>query len=218
MARLPRNFFAAQSVDLAPSLIGTRLIRRFDDGTLLSGIVVEVEAYIGPEDRASHAYGGRRTPRNEAMYARPGTAYVYFTYGMHFCMNVVCAAEGVPQAVLIRALEPDPHSLERMRSLRGVEAARLLCSGPGRLCQALSIDRSLNGADLCTDNRLLLEPATGPVRRRIRTPRIGIDSAGSWARRLLRWLDPASIHVSKPVAGKRSGISRRRPLKNRKPT
>jgi len=216
--RLTRSFYARRSVEVAPALIGTRLVRRLDDGTRLSGVIVEVEAYIGVEDRASHAYAGRRTARNEAMYSKPGTCYVYFTYGMHHCVNVVCAAEGVPEAVLIRALEPDPESLAAIRRNRNVEAERLLCSGPGRLCQALSIGRGLNGTDLCTSDELWLESVRSPARSVVRSPRIGIASAGAWARRLLRWSDRKSPHVSHPVDGKRSVRGRTKGTKNRKAT
>lgn len=218
VARLSRAFFARESVALAPDLIGARLVRRLADGARLSGIIVEVEAYIGPEDRASHAYGGRRTARNEAMYARAGTSYVYFTYGMHYCMNIVCAEEGVPQAVLIRALEPEAGSLESMRKNRGVDSERLLCAGPGRLCQALAIDRGLNGVDLCTSDAIWLERAEAGLRASVRSKRIGIGSAGVWAKRLLRWTERGSRFVSKPVDGNRLVSRERNGSKNRKPT
>lgn len=218
MARLTRSFFARSSVEVAPALIGTRLVRQLDDGIRLSGIIVEVEAYIGPKDRASHAYAGRRTPRNEAMYSDAGTCYVYFTYGMHYCVNVVCAAADVPEAVLIRALEPDPTSLAIMRRNRNVPDERLLCSGPGRLCQAMEIDRGLNGIDFCVSEALWLESVKSPARRLVRSPRIGIDSAGSWAKRLLRWSDAHSMHVSKPANGKRSVRASNSGTKNRKRT
>ncbi|MBS0190423.1 MAG: DNA-3-methyladenine glycosylase [Phycisphaerales bacterium] len=201
-ARLERSFFERDAAALAPDLIGARLVRRLDDGTLLSGVIVEVEAYVGAIDRASHAFGGRRTPRNESMYAGPGVSYVYFTYGMHHCMNVVCAQAGVPHAVLIRALEPDERGLDVMRELRGVDDPRLLCSGPGRLCRAMAIDRRQDGLDLTSSRVLWLESGKG--RPSVRARRIGIDSAGAWARRLLRWLDPVSPHVSRPADGKRS--------------
>ncbi|MBS0188124.1 MAG: DNA-3-methyladenine glycosylase [Planctomycetes bacterium] len=217
-ARLERSFFARPAAELAPALIGQRLARRLPGGLILSGIIVETEAYIGASDRASHAFGGRRTPRNEAMYAGPGTAYVYFTYGMHFCMNVVCAQADDPQAVLIRALEPDEASQEEFRRRRGVEKPTLLCSGPARLCQALAIDLGLNSLDLCVSNVLWLEKGPGRARRLRRTPRIGVAYAGSWARRLLRWLDADSPHVSKSADGKRSVRSKRGGSKNRKPT
>lgn len=187
---------------LAADLLGTTLARRLSSGLILRGRIVETEAYVGIRDRASHAFGGRRTPRNEAMYAKPGTAYVYFTYGMHFCFNVVCAAEGDPQAVLIRAVEP-LEGIDAMRHHRGMGAAasdRLIASGPARLCQAFAIDRELNAVDLVTSDRLWLEPATDstrPTRRPLRTPRIGVDYAGAWAKRLLRFVDPNTEHASR---------------------
>ncbi|HEX8876931.1 MAG TPA: DNA-3-methyladenine glycosylase [Phycisphaerales bacterium] len=198
--RVSRMFLAQPASSLAVDLLGTTLARRLSSGLILRGRIVETEAYIGVRDRASHAFGGRRTPRNEAMYAKPGTAYVYFTYGMHHCFNVVCAAEGDPQAVLIRAAEP-VEGLAPMRELRGLRAdapSRALASGPARLCDAFAIDRSLNGIDLLTSDELWLEPAEHPVRRPTRTPRIGVDYAGHWARRLLRFVDPESDHASRP--------------------
>lgn len=218
MSRLPKKFFARDASELASALIGTRLVRRLEDGTKLSGIIVETEAYLGVRDRASHAFGGRRTDRNEMMYAREGTAYVYFTYGMHYCMNVVCAAEGDPQAVLLRALEPEEGSIETMRALRGVESERLLCSGPARLCEAMEIGRGQNGVDLVEGSELWLESGEKVPRRSVRAKRVGIDYAGGWAKRLLRWLDPASGHVSRPAQGKRSVPRTTGKAKNRKGT
>ncbi|MBY0112128.1 MAG: DNA-3-methyladenine glycosylase [Phycisphaerales bacterium] len=202
--RLGPQDFVESADSLAVSLLGTTLARRLSSGLILRGRIVETEAYIGVRDRASHAFGCRRTPRNEAMYARPGTAYVYFTYGMHFCFNVVCAAAGDPQAVLIRAVEP-LEGIEEMRHLRGLGAAaaaadRLVASGPARLCQAFAIDRTLNAVDLVTSDTLWLEPATDstrPTRRPLRTPRIGVDYAGAWAKRLLRFVDPTTEHASR---------------------
>ncbi|MBL8875600.1 MAG: DNA-3-methyladenine glycosylase [Phycisphaerae bacterium] len=218
MTRCTRSFFARSAIELAPALIGTRLVRRLSKGPLVAGRIVEVEAYTGVRDRASHAFGGRRTERNEAMYAEPGTAYIYFTYGMHFCLNVVCAPKGVPEAVLLRAIEPEPASLPAMRAFRKVENERLLCSGPGRLCRAMAIDRSLNGADLCQSTELWLEPTEGESRSVVRSARIGIDYAGSWVQRLLRWSDRASEHLSRPAHGKRSVRKDARGTKNRKRT
>lgn len=173
------------------------------DGTVLAGVIVETEAYLGVSDAASHAFGGRRTPRNEAMYGPPGTAYVYFTYGMHFCCNVVCANPGVPQAVLLRALEPIA-GLEVMRRhraarRRGQVPDTDLCSGPARLCQALGLDRAFNGADLLGRSALrIVRAPRGPLddEQVGRSPRIGVDYAGEWARRPLRWFVRGSAHVS----------------------
>jgi DNA-3-methyladenine glycosylase len=126
--------------EVAPELIGVTLLV---DG--VGGRVVEVEAY-DQEDPASHGYGGR-TRRNASMFGPPGHAYVYRSYGIHWCLNLVCDGEGVASAVLVRALEPT-HGLDRMRTRRGLEEPRLLCSGPGRLCQALGITREHDGLPL----------------------------------------------------------------------
>ncbi len=198
--RWPREYFACSARVLARRLLGALLVRRLDDGPMLAGRIVETEAYVGVRDAASHAFAGHRSKRNESMYARAGTAYVYFTYGMHHCFNVVCAREGVPEAVLIRALEP-VEGLARMAELRQLtrprvarecevddvrltpRAVRSLCAGPARLCQALAITREYDGEDLVTSRRLFIAtpsadiarpPARGTI---IASPRIGIDSA-----------------------------------------
>lgn len=148
--RPDRAFFTRDAQTLARALLGMVLVRRHDDGDLSAGVIVETEAYVGAEDLASHAVGGRRTARNEPMYAIGGTSYVYFTYGMHWCFNVVAGKRDDPVAVLVRALEPTL-GLEGMRHRRG-RAAQAgdtnLCSGPVKLCQALAIDGSLSGLDL----------------------------------------------------------------------
>jgi DNA-3-methyladenine glycosylase len=160
--------------------LGQRLVRVLD-GVRLSGRIVEVEAYVGEEDQASHARFGR-TKRNAPMYGPPGHAYVYFIYGMHHCLNVVTEREGYPAAVLIRALEP-LEGLEEMRVRRWPESAEgrgarpdaQLTSGPARLCQALGIDRRFDGADLCAPGALLfLEDAAIPDGAVVTAPRIGV--------------------------------------------
>jgi len=193
---------------LARRLLGSVLVRVLDDGTVLAGRIVETEAYCGEIDEASHAYKRRRTARNEAMYSAPGTAYVYFTYGMHFCMNVVCGREGQPLAVLLRALEPLA-GIEAMRQRRSVHpgksaravrppADRHITSGPARLCQAMHIDRALNGEDLVRSQRLYIAEYAGPrhAGRVVRGPRIGIGYAGEWVDRPLRFYFEESEHVS----------------------
>jgi DNA-3-methyladenine glycosylase len=148
VTRLPRAFFAVDSRELAPLLLNKLLVH---GGRV--GRIVEVEAYAGAADPASHAFRGR-TARNATMFGPPGHLYVYFTYGMHFCANVVCGDDGEASAVLLRALTP-LGGLEEMRTARG-PAARLdrhLCSGPGKLCQALGLNRSHDGADLVTGDR-----------------------------------------------------------------
>ena len=190
-------------------LLGCTLVRILPDGVRLSGRIVETEAYTGVEDRAAHSFGGRRTPRNEAMYALGGTAYVYFTYGMHFCFNVVCGGVDEPVAVLIRALEP-LDGIEHMRRHRVVSRSRpaaraatirdsQLCSGPAKLCQALGIDRAFNGVNLLTDPDLFIQLPHTPVPASCisNTPRIGIDYAQDWTLKPLRWLIADSQHVSR---------------------
>lgn len=201
--RWSRARFADDAATVAERLLGARLVSVSRSGARVSGIIVETEAYVGVEDRASHAAGGRRTARNEAMYGEPGTAYVYFTYGMHHCFNVVCGAEGEPVAVLVRALRPE-EGLALMRRRRGPgRSDRELCAGPGRLCQALGIDLRLNGADLALGARLFIEEGSS-VKGAIRGRRIGVDYAGDWAAAELRWLVAGDPHVSRPVAGGRN--------------
>jgi DNA-3-methyladenine glycosylase len=202
-ARIGRKFFQTDSVTLAKRVLGQRLVRVLPDGSRLSGLIVETEAYLGLPDRASHAFGLRRTARNEAMYREGGTAYVYFTYGMHFCFNIVCGRVDEPLAVLIRALEPR-EGLDEMRVRRSGKTGNLpdsgLCSGPAKLCQALEIDRRLNGIDLVHDERLFLERArrTGLTDNcLLNTPRIGVGYAQEWALRPLRWLVRDNPHVSR---------------------
>lgn len=198
--RLDRPFFRRDPVALARGLLGQRLVRILDDGSRLAGIIVETEAYLGVSDRAAHTWNGRRTPRNASMYLDGGHAYVYFTYGMHHCLNVVAGHAEDPVAVLIRALEPT-EGLDLMRRRR--PAARRdtdLCSGPARICQALDIDRRLDAIDLVTHPRLFLEQVRSralPARLINATPRIGIAYAGDWAARPLRFHLRDHPHVSR---------------------
>jgi DNA-3-methyladenine glycosylase len=168
--KLPRAFYTrGDAVAVARELLGSLLVARARDGRRVSGIIVETEAYRGPEDRASHAYGGRRTRRTETMYAPGGTAYVYFVYGMYHQFNVVTNVADVPHAVLVRALEP-VEGVDLMRRRRGGVAPPELTSGPGRLCIALGIDRRLYGADLRGERICSRRPARPPRRHRGRPP------------------------------------------------
>jgi DNA-3-methyladenine glycosylase len=207
--RLTRNDLSLGPAELAQFLIGRRLVRVLPSGERLSGLIVETEAYLGVPDRAAHSYGGRRTPRTEPMFGPPGTAYVYFTYGMHHCMNVAAAPEGDPVAVLLRALEPQEglETMARHRAGKPGKGGRApavrpedLCSGPGKLCQALAVDRSFSGVDLTTSPDLFLEEGAGPTppERLVNTPRIGVAYAGEWAAMPLRWYLEGSPHVSRP--------------------
>ncbi len=194
-ARLTRRFYRRDPVTLAKALLGQILVRRLEDGRELAGKIVEVEAYLGVEDRAAHSFGGRRTARNASMWGEAGHAYVYFTYGMHWCVNVVADREEVPTACLIRALEPLV-GVEEMRKRRGRESEVELCSGPAKLTQALGIDRALDGVDLVEGGELYI--VRGPRARRLirRSPRIGVAYAKEWARKPLRFYFEGSPHVS----------------------
>jgi len=181
---LRRSFFARSVHEVAPDLIGTTLLV---DG--VGGRIVEVEAY-DQEDPASHAYRGR-TPRNASMFGPPGHAYVYRSYGIHWCLNLVCGAEGVPEAALVRALEPTA-GLDEQRRRRGRDDVRALCSGPGKLCQALAVTREHDGLALdrppfrLTERQDVPEIVTGP--------RVGLTRATefSW-----RYFEEGSPYVSR---------------------
>jgi DNA-3-methyladenine glycosylase len=207
-APLPRSFYARPVLQVARDCIGKTLVHRSPDGVTV-GRIVEAEAYRGPEDRAAHSWNGRRTPRTEVMFGPPGYAYVFFVYGMHHNFNIVTGRVGEPHAVLIRAVEPMA-GLDLMARRRGVDATRReLTNGPGKLCQAFAIHREHNGADLCASDLVLLPGAPvgqsarseAPANARarvVRSPRVGIDYAGSWAAKLWRFFDPDSAYVSRP--------------------
>jgi DNA-3-methyladenine glycosylase len=181
-SKLPRDFYARSTLIVARQLIGMHLVHQVA-GVRRAGRIVETEAYLGPKDLAAHSAHGR-TARNAVMFGPPGHAYVYFVYGFWNCVNVVTREEGVPQAVLLRALEP----------LDGIDDKTW---GPGLLCRAMHIDLTLNGVDLRGD-RLWIEPPCEPQNRvRVsRATRIGVDYAGEWARRLWRFFAADSPYVS----------------------
>ena len=194
------DFFERRTLTVARQLIGKYLVRR-SEGQDTAVMITETEAYDGPRDKASHAYRGH-TPRNAPMFRGGGTIYVYFTYGMHYCLNVVAQTHGHPTACLIRALQP-VEGLELMRRNRTgkIDPARLkdtnLCSGPAKLAQALAIDRSLDGADLVTGEKLFIERAQPVADEHIvAAPRIGVAYAGEWADKPLRFYEKDNPHVS----------------------
>jgi DNA-3-methyladenine glycosylase len=183
---LTKAFFARSVHEVAPDLIGATLLV---DG--VGGTIVEVEAY-DHEDPAAHGYRGR-TAQNASMFGPPGHAYVYRSYGIHWCLNLVCEDEGVASAVLLRALEPT-HGLDAMRMRRGLEEQRLLCAGPGRLCQALAITRGHDGLPLDEPPfRLTARSGDGDV---VRGPRVGITKAADlpW-----RYALSGSRYLSRPL-------------------
>src|SRR4026207_181144 len=143
-ATLPVAFFSRPTEVVAAELLGMILVSSVG-GKRTEGRIVETEAYLGYDDPASHGYRHRRHARNEALFGPPGTWYVYLSYGMHWCANLVCQVDGIGAAILVRALEP-LEGLEQMRGRRGGVADRLIASGPGKLCQALGITRALDGA------------------------------------------------------------------------
>ena len=191
LLRLPRAFFGVDSRELAPQLLNKLLVR----GDRVARIV-EVEAYAGALDPASHAYRGR-TARNATMFGPPGRLYVYFTYGMHFCANVVCGDDGEASAVLLRGLTPLT-GVEEMRAARGPAARgdRDLCSGPGKLCQAFGLDRSFDGADLVTGDRgvEVADGGTPPPRDPGVSGRVGLSTAAEvpW-----RFFVPGAVGLSR---------------------
>jgi DNA-3-methyladenine glycosylase len=201
---LPRSFYARDTRAVARDLLGARLVRLLPDGTRLSGMIVETEAYR-PGDRASHAYRGQ-TERNAAMFQQPGTAYVYFTYGMYYCLNLVTEAVGTPSAVLIRALEP----LEGIATLQTLRAShsrsaspiplRDLCRGPARLCLALDVDKRFNAYDtLRSDSELFVEHGSPIADSQVSTsPRVGVFGDTTALNIEWRWFISANTFVSHP--------------------
>ncbi len=172
MTILKRSFYERSPLTVARQLIGKVLVRNRSEGNRLEGIIVEVEAYGGSNDPASHAFKGM-TKRNEAMFGEAGHAYVYFTYGFHHCLNFVTERKGRPSAVLIRATEPI-HGLEFMRKRRKTDVITNLTTGPGKICQAFDIGRSLNNADLTKIDGKILVKDCGLRPKVSRSERIGI--------------------------------------------
>ncbi|MCW5765795.1 MAG: DNA-3-methyladenine glycosylase [Phycisphaeraceae bacterium] len=211
--RWNRSDFAFDARALARRLIGALVCRRVG-ARVLAGRIVETEAYLGVRDRGCHTFGGRRTARVEPMYGPPGTAYVYFTYGMHFCFNVVAGEQGEPVAVLVRALRPVA-GLGEMRRRRSAPGGRppgdeALCRGPANLCRALGLDRRHSGLDLVVSDELWIasDERTGAPVRLGNGPRIGLRGAGWWARRRLRWWVAGEACVSAGRAGPVAQIAR----------
>lgn len=169
---LPRFFYNRPTLLVASELLGAYLVHRLENRQQLIGKIVETEAYIGEDDPACHAARGK-TNRTAIMYGLPGYAYIYFIYGMYYCLNAVTEREGFPAAVLIRAVEP-VEGIETIRGFRHHVNPRQLTNGPGKLCQAFKLDKTLNGADLC-DDKLFITAAIPPAEQEIiTTPRIGI--------------------------------------------
>ena len=183
MKKLAHDFYMRDTRAVAQELLGTLLVRRVD-GVERIGRIVETEAYLGAHDLAAHSSKGV-TKRTQVMYGPPGVAYVYLIYGMHNCMNVVTEPAGNGSAVLIRALEPIANITGNTR-------------GPGLLCKAMAIDRSLNGHDLMSEDFFIARPESRDHIAIVTRPRIGVDYAGDWAHELLRFYIEGNAFVSRP--------------------
>lgn len=209
--RLGRRFYRQQPVDVAKQLLGQRLVH-IVGGRRLAGTIVETEAYLGVEDKAAHSFGGRRTKRTETMYRDGGTSYVYLNYGIHHLFNVVVSNRDDPKAVLIRALSP-MEGLSKMRDHRLAAKRDVdLCSGPGKLGQAMAFTREHNALDLVSNPFVFIERVHqrgghGDSERIVACPRIGIDYAEEWAAAPLRFYLRGDANVSRscPKNGEKHG-------------
>jgi DNA-3-methyladenine glycosylase len=195
--KLPQNFFLRDdTLSVARELLGKLLVVPTESGERVSGMIVETEAYLGTIDKAAHTFGGRRTPRNEITYAAGGHVYVFFVYGMYFQLNFVTGDVDSPHVVLIRAVEPG-EGIETMRARRGPMTDKNLTSGPGKLCIALGIDRSLNG-QLLTGGRIWVEEFKEFAESEVASgPRVGIDYAEEFIEKPWRFWVKDSPYVSK---------------------
>jgi DNA-3-methyladenine glycosylase len=179
MRKLPRAFYDRDTILVARELLGKHLVQQQRIGR-----IVEVEAYLGPHDLAAHSARGL-TERTKVMFGPPGHAYVYLIYGMYYCMNVVTEREGHASAVLLRAIEP----------IANIEGRT---QGPGLLCKAMGIDKRLNAHDLLSDDFYIAEPPATKSFTIVKRPRVGVDYAGRWAKRHLRFYVKGSPFVSRP--------------------
>lgn len=193
--KLNRNFYVRPGVSVAKDLIGKQMVHCSSEG-VTKGIIVETEAYIGPEDAASHAYRALRTDRTEIQYGIGGYAYIYTIYGLHICMNVVANKKDFPEVVLIRALQPTV-GIDLMQNRRQKQSIRELCNGPGKLSQAMGITKDCYGIDLCGDE-LYIETVSGIALSVSATKRINIDYAGEAVHYPWRFVFSNSEYVSVP--------------------
>ncbi|HMQ02408.1 MAG TPA: DNA-3-methyladenine glycosylase [Pyrinomonadaceae bacterium] len=197
-SRLPRTFYSGpDTIGIARRLLGKLLVTKSNSGAITSGMIVETEAYCGVEDRAAHSFGGRRTKRNEVTFGPAGHLYVFFVYGMYHQLNIVTGPEGFPHVVLVRAVEPI-EGIDVIITRRGELPDKDLTSGPGKLCIALDIDRSLNGLDVVKSERVWVEDFRTFGNAEIAVgPRVGIDYAGPDVDRPWRFWVKDSVFVSK---------------------
>lgn len=194
MDKLPRSYYEQDSLTLAKDLLGRYLVHADEDGITI-GKIIETEAYRGTLDAAAHSYSGKPTARTKIMFGPGGYAYVYLIYGMYYCLNIVAGAAGFPEVVLLRALEP-VEGIELMKQRRNTEKLRNLCSGPGKLCAAMGIDKRYYGTDLCGDELFLL-PGEKVAETNIgATPRINIAYAGEAAAYPWRFIEKDNKFLS----------------------
>lgn len=182
MKKLPRSFYNRDTIEVAKDLLGKYLVHRVN-GIEMVGRIVEVEAYLGPHDLAAHSARGL-TNRTKVMFGPPGFAYVYLIYGMYHCVNVVTQEEGLASAVLLRGIEP----------IKNIEGRT---QGPGLLCKALQINKSLNGHDLLSSEFFIAEKPSQEKLIIVKRPRVGVDYAKHWAKRLLRFYIKGNAFVSR---------------------
>ncbi|MDK2946554.1 MAG: DNA-3-methyladenine glycosylase [Geotoga sp.] len=191
-----RDFFKQDAVTLAKDLLGKMLVRKVE-GRIINSLITETEAYVGPEDKGSHAYNNKRTKRTETMFKEGGHAYIYLIYGMYNCLNIVCSEKDKPEAVLIRAVEP-LNEIEYIRMNRKIKSNKVedLTNGPGKLCQALDIDTSLDGIDLLNNSVLYIQDNLSN-HEIVASKRINIDYAGEYANKLWRFYIKDNKFISK---------------------
>lgn len=198
MKKLSRSFYTEPTLTIAKKLLGKYLVHHTSQGKLV-GKIVETEAYIGPFDKASHAYKNKLTQRNQAEFLIGGHIYIYLVYGMYWQINISSSGAGKPECVLLRALEP-MQGLERMKQLRYNKNVKNLTNGPGKLCVAMKLDKSFYGVDLVNNSKIYLEDRCDKIFEKniVSVPRIGIDYAGPyWAKKKWRFYIRNNKFVSK---------------------
>ena len=196
MEKLRESFFQRDTVQIAEALLSCLLVRVTDKGQMLKGRIVETEAYLGLQDDSCHSFRGRKTKRTEVMYRPGGIAYVYFTYGMHYCFNIVTEEAENPCAVLVRALEPLV-GIKEMGENRSQKNIKNLTTGPAKLCQAMGICKKLNGESLEGD-QLYIEKGPGVLKKNVVvTPRVGLSPTASSCYHPLRFYIKNNAFVSK---------------------
>jgi len=190
--RISREFYMKPTLTMAKDLLGKYLVRKIGNKEL-AGKIVETEAYIGPKDKAAHTYGGRITERNKTVYLEGGHAYIYLCYGINWMLNLTSRKEGVPECILIRALEPVLESYKNPRQFKS------LTNGPGKLCRWLKLDKSFDKEDLVKSKKFWLEDRKEGVKKTqiVTAKRIGIDYAGAWAKKPWRFYISENLFVSR---------------------